>query len=88
MKQNLPGADYHPAHECKHKHFIRPVLFTFFTHATADLKAFVKENLEVHPWEEGMEEYQEWLRASLKDDAPNPIKLYWWILKFWDRVPE
>ena len=84
----MPGADFHRADKCKHKHFIRPVLFTFYTHGLPGLKAFVKKNLEAHPWEDGMEGYQEWLRAVPVDDAPNPIKLYWWILKYWDQIPE
>jgi len=84
----LPGADYHTAWDCRHKHLIRPVLFTFFTHGAANLKTYVKDNLEAHPWEDGIEAYLEWLRTPPKDDAPNPVKLYWWILKYWDRIPE
>lgn len=52
-----------------------------------NLKAYLKQNLEAHPWEDGVEAFQEWIRAIPEDDAPNPIKLYWWILKFWDQIP-
>jgi hypothetical protein len=86
QRKNIAGADHHHANECRHPHFIRPALFTFFTEGSAELKAFVKENLGVHPWDEGMESYKRWLRAHPGSDALNPVKLYWWILKYWDKV--
>lgn len=83
----MTGADYHPANECQHPHFIRPVLFTFFEYGSEDLKSFVKENLEDVVWED-VEAFQAWLRISPGTNTTNPVKLYWWILKYWDRLPQ
>jgi hypothetical protein len=84
----MPGAEYHNANECRHQHYIRPVAYTFFTHGTPRLKEFVKENLEVDAWERGIDAYIAWLAHQPGNNAPNPIKLYWWILKFWGALPQ
>jgi len=82
----MAGAEYHDAKMCTNKHFIRPVLFTFFRYSTPELKAFIKERLGTAVWEEGVEPYRNWLTAPPGNDAPNHIKLYWWILAFWGRL--
>ena len=84
----MAGAEFHTVRNCQHQWFIKEALFSFFTDASDDLKGFVKGNLGVHPWEQGMEAFQAWLREHPGTDAPNPVKLYWWILKYWERLPE
>ena len=66
---------------------IRPVLFAFFAEGLQDLKDYVKKNLGVAPWEEGVDAYLGWLTVAPGNDAPNHLKLIWWILMFWDRIP-
>lgn len=84
----MAGAEHHEAKFCTQRHIIRPVLFTFFQHGTSELKNFVKENLGVSVWEDGMEAYTKWLTIPPGNDAPNHLKLYWWILMFWRRLPQ
>jgi hypothetical protein len=86
-KTNAAGAEYHAARDCRHPHFIRPVLFAFFQYADQKLKDFVKINLGVCAWDNGMDAYREWLTSSPGNDASNLVKLYWWILMFWGRLP-
>jgi hypothetical protein len=83
----MAGAEYHTARNCQHPHFIRPVLFAFFKYADRELKEFVKQNLGVGIWDQGMDEYVDWLTSMPGNDAPNLVKLYWWILMFWGRLP-
>lgn len=83
----MAGAQYHDADMCTHKHFIRPVLYAFYEYGLDNIKVFIKENLGVSVWEEGVEMYMNWLTVCPGNDAGNPIKLYWWMLKFWKRVP-
>ena len=56
-------------------------------YADKELKDFVKTNLGVRVWEDGMEEYINWLMSPPGNDAPNLLKLYWWILMYWGRLP-
>ena len=83
----MAGADFHCARDCKHPHFVRPVVFAFFKYAEKNLKDYVKTNVGVEVWEEGMDAYIKWLTALPGNEAPNLIKLYWWILMFWGRLP-
>jgi hypothetical protein len=83
----MPGADFHRSYNCKHPHFIRPVLFGFFQYAQRELKDFVKTNLGAPLWEDNLESYMEWLIAPPRNETPNHIKLYWWMLMFWGRLP-
>jgi len=78
---------FHKPGECEHKHFIRPVLFAFCLYGLPDLKEFVKVNLGVSAWEEGLDSFKKWLGKSPGSEAPNHIKLYWWILMFRGRLP-
>lgn len=80
----MAGAEYHEAALCKLRQFIRPVLFAFFEYGLPELKSFVKENLGVSVWEEGIEAYKDWLIVPPGNNVPNHIKLYWWILMFWN----
>jgi hypothetical protein len=86
-KTNIAGAEYHAARNCRHPQFIRPVLFAFFKYAEKEVKDFVKTHLGVGVWEDDMDAYIEWLTTPPGNDAPNLIKLYWWILMFWGRLP-
>ena len=61
-------------------------MFAFFECDLPDLKAFVKEHLEVAVWENGIEAFKTWVTAPPGNEAPNPVKLYWWILMFWGRL--
>lgn len=47
------------------------------------MKDFVGKYLDDKAWEGDMESYMRWLIAPPKDELPNHLKLYWWILKFW-----
>jgi len=85
---NMAGAEYHSAQECALRHYIRPVLFAFFQYGLPELKAFIKENLGIAVWEESVEAFQTWLTRPPGNEAPNPVKLYWWILMFWKRLPQ
>ena len=87
VKKNMAGAEYHPAISCRYPQFIRPVLFAFFKYADRDLKDFVEKNLGVGAWNT-MDTYIEWLTSPPGNDAPNLVKLYWWILIFWNRLPQ
>lgn len=82
----MAGAEHHHARDCKHPHFLRPVLFAFFKHADRSLKDFVKSNLGDGVWDEDIHAYMDWLTRMPGNDAPNPVKVYWWILKFWGRL--
>jgi len=82
----MAGAQYHHIDECTLPHFIRPFLFAFYKEGPPEIKAFVKENLCVSVWEDDdIETFLKWMRVRPGDDAPNHIKLYWWVLKFWGR---
>jgi hypothetical protein len=83
----MAGAEYHAAADCQHRHFIRPVLFAFFAYGLPNLKVFIKDNMGIDVWEEGIEAFKAWLTKAPGSDAPNPVKLYWWILMFWERLP-
>jgi hypothetical protein len=83
----MAGAEYHNARSCKHSHFIRPVLFAFYQYSDRELKDFVKTNLGIGVWEEDVDVYVDWLTSSPGNEAPNLVKLYWWILMFWKRLP-
>ena len=83
----MAGASYHTTTECTIRHFIRPVLFTFYEHGSPELKAFVEKNLGTCIWDKGMDEYINWLTVPPGNDVPNHLKLYWWILMFWNRLP-
>ena len=71
-----------------HRHSIRPVLFAFYEWGHAELKMFVEENPDICVWDKGLNEYMEWLRQLPGNDVPNHLKLYWWILIFWKRLPQ
>lgn len=86
-RTGVAGAEYHPARDCRYPQFIRPVLFAFFKYADQELKDFVKLHLDVAVWEDGIEAYTNWLTSPPGNDAPNLVKLYWWILMFWGRLP-
>jgi hypothetical protein len=86
-KTKAAGAEYHAARDCRHPQFIRPVLFAFFKYGDRELKDFVKTNLDTGVWDDDMEAYRDWLTKPPGNDAPNLIKLYWWILMFWRRLP-
>jgi len=81
----MAGADFHSVKQCKHPHFIKPALFAFFTEGSEELKEFVADNLGVPLWQD-MEGFKTWLEAHPGTDAPNPVKLYWWLLKYWERL--
>ena len=83
----MPGADFYSIRNCRQPHFIRPVLFAFFKYAEKTLKDFVKTNLGVGGWADDVDAYIEWLTSPPGNDAPNHIKLYWWMLMFWGRLP-
>lgn len=82
----MVGADYHRASDCPTPHFIRPVLYVFYELALPKMKAFVKENLGVKVWEDGIDAYVTWLTKVLGKDVPNHIKLYWWISAYWGQL--
>lgn len=84
----MAGASYHTTVECTLRHFIRPVLFAFFEHGLADLKEFVDKNLGICIWNKGVDKYVEWLTVAPGNHIPNHLKLYWWILMFWNRLPQ
>ena len=80
----MAGASYHSTDKCTLRHFIRPVLFAFYQYGLEDLKRFIKKNLGNCTWDKGIEPYIDWLTAAPGNDVPNHLKLYWWILKFWE----
>ena len=81
----MAGAVYHVATKCENRHFIRPVLFAFYYYAMQELKEFVEKNLGCCEWDKGVEVYIKWLTVPPGNAVPNHIRLYWWILKFWNR---
>ena len=83
----MAGASYHTTGECNDRQFIRPALFAFYEYGLPDLKASVEENLGVCVWDKGLDAYMEWLTVPPGSDVPNHLKLYWWILMFWKRLP-
>lgn len=83
----MAGAEYHENTECTNRYFVRTVLFGFYQYGQPDLKAFIKANLDDVVWEKGMADYLQWLVVPPGNDIPNHLKLYWWILKFYKRVP-
>lgn len=84
----MAGAEYHEAKQCTNKHFLRTILFAFFQYGLSDLKQFITEQLGVLLWgTEDLDAYVAWLTAQPGNDVPNHIKLYWWILMFWGRLP-
>jgi hypothetical protein len=83
---DMVGAQYHIASDCTTAHIICPVLFAVFNLELPKMKRFLKENMEVSIWEEGINAYKEWLVQVPGRDVPNHIKLYWWILTFWGRL--
>ena len=84
----MAGAEYHDSGDCTTRHVIRPVLFAFFHHGPPELKAYLKEKLGVSVWENSIDTYRGWLEAPPGNKAPNHIILYWWILMFWNRLPQ
>ena len=51
-------------------------------YATEEHKAYVRENLGVGVWEDGMEVFKRWLVTPPGGGAPGTVKLYWRIIKF------
>lgn len=83
----MAGASYHTTIECTDRHIIRPVLFAFYEYGLADLKEFVEKNLGFCVWDKGIDAYIDWLTVPPGSNIPNHLKLYWWILMFWGRLP-
>ena len=49
---------------------------------------FVKENIGAVLWENRMSTFQKWLVVLPGNEVPNLVKLYWWLLQFWNWIPE
>jgi len=86
-KTGMAGADYHRSPECNLPHVIRPFLYALHHHGPPELKTYLKENIGDSSWANSENAYLEWLRKPPGNETPNHIKLYWWTLKFWGRLP-
>lgn len=85
-KTNVPGAEFHHFQDCRGQNVIQPTLFAFWKHPSADLKGFVRQNLQVddEEWKD-LPSYIAWL-IRRRTDTFNFLYLYWWLFVYHGRA--